>query len=359
MWKYGNALPVANSSAIVSLNEGNTPLLKARLYPRCEVFLKNETVNPTGSHKDRALSIGITKALEFGFDTCMLYSDGSAALSSAAYAARAGIRNITLAPAGTPESRLLPLMIYDSIVLEYQGSGAEALAWVHEACQSLGIYETTTYRRANPYESEGPKTISYEIAEDLGRVPDWVVVPVGGGGTLSGIWRGFVELKQRGVTTKLPRMAGVLPAGYRLLELGMQQGAANNDDLRQLGGFEAPESAQAKIAMTFPPDGLEAIAAIRDSGGLFLYASDAEALAAQQRLGAREGIYAEVSATAPLVAIDQLIGMGLVEKEQQTVAIISGSGFRETGELGRSLAVKKNAISQSTGIADLKRLLHL
>ena len=124
MWKYGKRLPVASGSAIVSLDEGKTPLLKTKIYGGHEVLLKNETVNPTGSHKDRALSIGITKAVEFGFDTCMLYSDGSAALSSAAYAARAGIRNITLAPAGTPDSRLLPLMIYDSTVLEYQGNGA-------------------------------------------------------------------------------------------------------------------------------------------------------------------------------------------------------------------------------------------
>ncbi len=236
----------------MSLDEGNTPLLKTRIYGGYEVLLKNETVNPTGSHKDRALSIGITKAVEFGIDTCMLYSDGSAALSSAAYAARAGIRNITLAPAGTPDSRLLPLMIYDSIILEYQGNGAEALSWVHAACRSLGIYETTTYRRANPYESEGPKTISFEIVEDLGGVPDWVVVPVGGGGTVSGIWRGFVELKHRGVTSELPRMVGVLPAGYRLLELGMQQSATTDDDLRQLAKFDVPDSAQAKIAMSFP-----------------------------------------------------------------------------------------------------------
>ena len=359
MWKYFRALPIGRESAIVSLDEGNTPLLKTKIYGGYEVLLKNETVNPTGSHKDRAISIGITKAVEFGFDTCMLYSDGSAALSSAAYAARAGIRNITLAPAGTPDSRLLPLMIYDSIILEYQGNGAEALSWVHAACRYLGIYETTTYRRANPYESEGPKTISYEIAEELGGVPDWIVVPVGGGGTVSGIWRGFVDLKHRGITSKLPRMAGVLPAGYRLLELAMQQGATTDDDLRRLAKFEVPDSAQAKIAMSFPPDGLEAIAAIRDSGGLFLYASDAEALAAQQRLGAREGIYAEISAAAPLVAVDQLIEKGLIQKSQRTVAVISGSGFRETGELGRSLAVRKTAIHETTGIAELKKVLQL
>src|ERR1035438_10457005 len=167
IWRYRRRLPVDPLTEIVSMGEGGTPQLRAESQPDFELFLKNETTNPTGSHKDRALSIGITKAREFGFDTCMLYSDGSAPLSSAAYAARAGMLNIALVPRGTSSNRLLPLLAYSSVVLEFAGDAADALDWVHEACQSLGIYETSTYRKANPYESEGPKTISYEIFEDL------------------------------------------------------------------------------------------------------------------------------------------------------------------------------------------------
>jgi threonine synthase len=155
IWRYRRRLPVDPLTEIVSMGEGGTPQLRAESQPDFELFFKNETTNPTGSHKDRALSIGITKAREFGFDTCMLYSDGSAALSSAAYAARAGMRNIALVPRGTSINRLLPLIAYSSVVLEFAGDASDALDWVHEACQSLGIYETSTYRKANPYESEG------------------------------------------------------------------------------------------------------------------------------------------------------------------------------------------------------------
>ena len=181
MWRYRAVLPVRPDSEIVTLGEGLTPLQKSRSTGRGEIYLKNECVNPTGSHKDRSLSIGLTKALEFGYDAVMLYSDGSAALSSAAYAARAQCRNITVLPADAPDFRAVPLAFYNSVILKYTGPNAEALKWVNQACQTLGLFETTTYRLANPYQAEGPKTIGLEIFEQLGSVPDWIVVPLGGG----------------------------------------------------------------------------------------------------------------------------------------------------------------------------------
>jgi threonine synthase len=357
MWRYRQRLPVAPGAVIVSLDEGGTPLLRAKSQARFELFLKNETVNPTGSHKDRALSIGITKAREFGFDTCMLYSDGSAALSSAAYAACAGMRNIALVPKGTSDNRLLPLMIYNSVVLEFAGDAADALDWVHETCQFLGIYETSTYRKANPYESEGPKTISYEIFEDLGEAPDWVVVPVGGGGTLAGIWRGFCDLYRWELTRKIPRVVGVLPKGYRLLELGLTRGLETDEDLRKLADFDVPETAQVKIAMSWPPDGVEAIRAVRESKGHFLFGSDKEAWLAQRTLGAREGIYAEVSAAVALVGVEKLHQQGCIGDGEKVVAIVSGSGFRETAELARHLPAKRIKVDRKNGISKLRRLL--
>jgi threonine synthase len=357
MWRYRQRLPVDVRAAIVSMGEGGTPQLRAQSQTRFELFLKNETLNPTGSHKDRALSIGITKAREFGFDTCMLYSDGSAALSSAAYAARAGMRNIALVPRGTSDNRLLPLMVYDSEVLEFAGDAADALAWVHEACQSLGIYETSTYRKANPYESEGPKTIGYEIFEDLGEAPDWVVVPVGGGGTLAGIWRGFCDLYDMGLTRKIPRIVGVLPEGFRLLQLGLTRGVETGEDLRKLADFDLPETAQVKIAMSWPPDGIEAIRAVRESDGQFLFASDKEAWQAQGMLGAREGIYAEVSAAVALVGVENLHKQGYIADGEKVVAIVCGSGFRETAELAPHVPAKRIEVNRTNGFDKLKRLL--
>ncbi|MGA7409764.1 MAG: pyridoxal-phosphate dependent enzyme [Bryobacteraceae bacterium] len=355
MWKYHRLLPVRDLSKIVTLGEGNTPLTRARNGHGVELFLKNETVNPTGSHKDRALSIAMTKAAEFGFDACMLYSDGSAALSSAAYAARAGMRNIALVPQGSPDNRLLPLMVYDSIVLEYIGPAAEALEWAHAACQELKLYETTTYQLANPYQSEGPKTIAYEILDQLGAAPDWCLVPVGGGGTLAGVWRGFCDLRDRGKITKLPKLAGILPQHYILLQTGLDNEVTTDLELRSLGrassGDEsAPHTAQAKLAMAFPPDGIEAIAAIRGSGGLFLNVSDAEAFAAQLELGSTEGIYVEISAAVSVAALKRLRENGMIKSKETVVVLLCGSGFRETGELARTLPVRKLQVDRHSGM---------
>ena len=362
MWKYSRLLPVQDKSKIVSLGEGNTPLTRAKANLGVNLFLKNETMNPTGSHKDRALSVAITKAAEFGFDTCMLYSDGSAALSSAAYAARAGIRNVALVPQGSPDSRLLPLLVYDSIVLEYKGSAAEALDWVHEVCQELKLYETTTYRLANPYQSEGSKTIAYEIADKLGRAPDWCLVPVGGGGTLAGIWRGFCDLRERGEITALPRLAGILPQHYTLLQDGLASGITTDLELRGLGGANwanepAAHTAQAKLAMVFPPDGIEAISAIRDSRGLFLDVPDEDAFAAQLELGSREGIYTEISAAVSIAALKKLRASNAITAGETVVALLCGSGFRETGELARMLPVKKLQVDSDSGLETLSRVL--
>lgn len=362
MWRYGCLLPVGDVSKIVTLGEGNTPLIRARADLGTRFFLKNETGNPTGSHKDRALSIAITKAAEFGFKTCMLYSDGSAALSSAAYAARAGIANIAVVPEHSPDYRLLPLMVYDSIVVEYIGPAAEALDWVHAACQELKLYETTTYRLANPYQSEGPKTIAYEIVEQLDGVPNWCIVPVGGGGTLAGIWRGFCELRDRGEIAMLPKLAGILPQHYALLREALDGKVTTDLDLRRLAHNSSrdestPKTAQAKLAMAFPPDGIEAIAAIRDSGGVFVNVSDDDALTSQLALGSTEGIYVEISAAVSVAALKRLRDSNTVKRGETVVALLCGSGFRETGELARTLPVKKLQVNQRSGMETLARLL--
>jgi len=357
MWRYRDLLPIRPQSKIVSLHEGFTPLQKTRCHKQAEVYLKNETLNPTGSHKDRALSVGMTKALEFGYDTVMLYSDGSTSLASAAYAARAGVRNITLVPPGMPDFRLLPLVIYNSTVLEYHGNAAEALDWVHDACQRLGIYETSTYRRANPYESEGPKTIAYEIFEQLERAPDWLVVPVGGGATLAAIWRGFVELEAAHLISKRPRMVAVLPQGYDILESAMREGVKSEKDFRALTLQTAPPTLQAKIAMPCPPDGLEVMAALRESNGLLLYANDDEALASQRRLGACEGMYAEPSAAVSFTGVEKLLEMKKVQEGETIVAVITGSGFRETGTIAERVKIKKFSIDPDSGIETLQQIL--
>jgi threonine synthase len=319
------------------------------------LFYKNETMNPTGSQKDRALSVSITKAVELGYKTVMLYSDGSTALSSAAYAARAGLRSLTLVAQGTPEYRLLPLAFYNSMVLEYKGNSAEALSWTREVCEALDIYETTTYRRANQYGIDGMKTVSYEIAEELGDAPAWIVVPVGGGGTLCSIWIGFQELYKRGETSRCPRFAAVLPSGYSLLETAMAEGISDEEIFRSMTMNEPPETIQAKTAMAFPPDGLETIEAMKSSDGRFFYCTDKQAMQGQMLLG-QEGIFAEPSAGAVMTGVEALASMDL-DPDDTVVAIVTGSGFRELGAVAGAVRLKKSLIDPSTGLEQIRRLI--
>ena len=356
MWRYRSSLPIAPDSVPVTLGEGLTPLLRARSGPPgMRLFLKNETINPTGSHKDRALSVSITKAIELGHSAVMLYSDGSTALSSAAYAARAGLRSFVVVAMGTPDYRVLPLYIYNSTVLEYQGSSAEALAWTSRACRAVGLYETTTYRAADPYGAEGAKTISFEIVEQVDGVPAWVIVPVGGGGTISAIWRGFQELYEEGKIASRPRLAAVLPNGYSLLERAFVAGASTDDDLRALMMPVLPPTIQVKTAMAYPPDGIEAIRAIRESNGLFFYATDDQVLQGQRRLG-QEGVFAEPSAASVMTAADRLSKLGIAAQDT-VVAIITGSGFRELGAMTHSIQIERQLVDSISGIDNIRRLL--
>ncbi len=357
MWRYRAVLPVRPESEVVTLGEGYTPLQKSRHTNHCEVYVKNECLNPTGSHKDRALSIGLTKGLEFGYDTVMLYSDGSAALSSAAYAARAQCRNIAVLSADTPDHRAVPLAFYNSIILRYEGPSPEAVTWVNQACRTFGLFETTTYRRANPYQAEGPKTIGLEIFEQLGRVPDWVVVPLGGGGTLAGIWRAFVGLKVDKETTRLPHMVGVLPAGYTRLALALDRGICSQDELDALEVPAAPVTIQIKIAMSEPPDGIDALEAIRESSGRLLFATDPEAVEAQQTLGSIEGIFAEPSASVAWVGVEKLLLAQEVHEGETVIAVVTGSGFRELQAASPFVRPLIVPVTPASGFSTLERLL--
>lgn len=357
LWRYRDLLPVQPESDLVTLYEGWTPLEFSEIECPGEVYIKNETRNPTGSHKDRALALAVTKAREFGRDAVMLYSDGSTALASAAYAARAGLHSIVVVGRRVPDYRLLPLAVYGSHVLEFQGSAAQALDWVHEVCQKLGIFETTTYRLANPYSMEGPKTIGYEIYEQLDGVPDWIVVPVGSGATLAGIWQAFNDLQRLGQVDRLPRMVGVLPEGYEMLATALEQSLQSDQQLRDLAPTDAPATIQVKIAMAFPPDGLEAVAAVRQSGGLFVTASDEEAVEGQLVLGAMQGLYAEPSAAVVVVGIEKLKEMKKIKPGEIVVAVVTGSGFRETGAINGRVPLVRTPVEPAFGDRVVERLL--
>jgi threonine synthase len=359
IWRFIDLLPLDNPEQIVTLQEGNTPLIPTNLSAELGIraFWKWEGGNPTGAQKDRGLAVAIAKGREFGFEAAIIASTGSAGLSSAAYAARAGMKHACLVSRDAPLPRVMPMVALGSAVFGVAGTIEDTLELLAAACDTLGAYETTTYRRANPYQSEGAKTLGYEIFLQFGSVPDWIVVPVGGGGTLGSIWRAFSDLRALGVIDRMPRLAGVQPADYNALQIAEENGLSTDAELRGLAWPAAPPTVLVKLQHTYPYDGEEALAAIRGSGGAVCVATDEEAFAAQRRIGASDGIYAEPSSTVTLTAIEALVAAGRIEPGQSVVGVLTGSGHRETHVLVERADAPLEVITAADGEQRLARFL--
>jgi threonine synthase len=359
IWRFIDLLPVENPEQIVSLQEGNTPLIPSHLSDALGIraFWKWEGANPTGAQKDRGLAVAIAKGRELGFEAAIIASTGSAGLSSAAYAARAGMKHAVLVSRNAPMARVMPMIALGSAVFEVDGTIEDTLELLAAACNNLGAYETTTYRKANPYQSEGAKTLGYEIFLQHGSVPDWIVVPVGGGGTLGSIWRAFQDLRAIGLIDRMPHMVGVQPADYNALEIAERTGLTTDAELRRLLWSNTPSTVLVKLQHTYPYDGEEALTAIRESGGSVSVATDEEAFAAQGRIGATDGIYAEPSSTVVLTAIEELVTDGRIEPGQSVVGVLTGSGHRETHVLFERGQAAVEVITAADGEARLARFL--
>ncbi len=329
MWRYWPLLPISDPDKLITLDEGQTPLLRSRAYAQAQVYLKDETRNPTGSHKDRPLSLALNHARSIGATTSFVVSAGSTGISNAALAARVGLRSVTIMSKGAPAARIYPLFAFGSQILEVDGDIDRLIAQVIQICHNQGLYLSSTSRDSNPYQSEGCKTIAYELFEQLGRVPDWIIVPVGGGGTLAAIWRGFLDLQALGQIGTLPKMVGVQPRDYNALEVALNRGMESWDEVLALDYADAPPSLLVKLAHGHPPDGMEALEAVRASGGLFLSVPDEEALDAQLSFSRNEGLYIEPSTGVVPAALNRLLAEGRIQPQETVVALVCGGGFRE------------------------------
>jgi threonine synthase len=338
IWRYRDLLPIPPDAEPVTLGEGLTPLVRANLDLGVETWWKNESLNPSGSQKDRAMSVAFTRARAFGIKAAFVASAGSTALAAAAYAARAGIRCVVLVGDDASERRLLPIAAYGARVFRVRGSVDDALDLLDRAVRTIGLHDVSTRRAGNPAQAEGPKTIAYEIVETLGRVPDWVVVPTGGGGTLAALHRGFEELREMGRADRLPRLASFQPAGYDTFPPALEHGWVTDADLRANAFVERPPTVQVKIAHTYAPDGALALAAIRASDGTALTVSDEEAIQGLRQLAAVEGIFAEPSSGGVVAAVRRLEARGLVKPDDVVVGLVGGNGFRELEVTERSMS---------------------
>jgi len=326
MARWREYLPVTEATPFISLNEGSTPLihspkLSARVGRGCEVYIKYEGMNPTGSFKDRGMTMAISKAVEEGAKAVICASTGNTSAAAAAYAARASVACIVLLPAGKIAfGKLAQAFMYGAKVVAIDGNFDDALNLVREIGETEPI---AIVNSINPYRLEGQKTASFEIIEVLGDAPDVHVLPVGNAGNISAYWMGYQEFHKLGKATKLPRMAGFQAAGSAPIFYGKV--------------VDNPETIATAIRIGNPASWDLASAAIRDSSGSIDIVTDAEILSAQQWLAANEGIFVEPASAASIAGLFKALGaqagpsqhIAKVAEGSRIVCTVTGHGLKD------------------------------
>jgi threonine synthase len=332
IWRYADLLP-ASAPGAVDLGGGFTPLIRAdRLAAALglgELWLKNDTVNPTGSFKDRVVSVALSKARELGFKVASCASTGNLANSVAAHAARAGMRSVVFIPSDLEPAKVVMTGIFGGQVVAVDGSYDD----VNRLCAELaGDFHDWAFVNVNirSYYAEGSKTLAYEVAEQLGwRAPDHVVVPVGSGSQLCKIAKGFEELEKVGL---IPPGGGPAGAG-RVRVSGAQADGCSPVATAFASGADyvrpvKPSTIAKSIAIGNPADGVFALDVVRASGGSVASASDAEIIEAIGLLARTEGIFAETAAGTTIAVLAKLAASGAIRPDEQVVAYVTGNGLK-------------------------------
>jgi len=330
---YRQYLPVTADTPIITLHEGKTPLIPvpaiADLIGRqVKVYVKYDGLNPTGSFKDRGMTMAISKAKEAGAEAVVCASTGNTSASAAAYAKRGGMKAFVLIPDGyVALGKLAQALLYGAEVLAIQGNFDRALTIVREVADK---YPITLVNSVNPYRIEGQKTAAFEVVEDLGFAPDWLCVPVGNAGNITAYWMGFNEYCQEGRCDHLPRMMGFQAAGSAPLVLGHP--------------VENPDTIASAIRIGNPASWQKALAVREASGGAFNMVTDEEILHAYQLLASEEGVFCEpasASSVAGLLKCKDDVPTGAT-----IVCVLTGNGLKDP-----DIAIKASDTRLKQGIA--------
>lgn len=338
--RYREFLPVTDKTPLISLHEGNTPLIHApRLSEQLgvQLYVKYEGLNPTGSFKDRGMVMAVAKAVEEGSKTIMCASTGNTSAAAAAYAARSGLRCIVLIPSGNIAlGKLAQAIAYGAEVIAIDGNFDEALDIVREITAGEPI---TLVNSVNPYRIEGQKTAAFEICDVLGDAPDILAIPVGNAGNITAYWRGFKEYQAAGKAKRLPHMYGFQAAGAAPLVLGHP--VAN------------PETIATAIRIGNPASKEGAQNAIRESDGLVDSVTDEEILQAYQLLAKSEGVFCEPASAASLAGIIKLRKAGKLQEGATVACVLTGNGLKDpnialklVGEEPRKVPATREAVME-------------
>ncbi len=323
--RYKAYLPVSSNTPVVTLNEGNTPLIFSAVLSKiisAEVYLKYEGLNPTGSFKDRGMTLAVSKAREEGSKMVICASTGNTSASAAAYAARAGIKCMVLIPEGAIAlGKLAQALIHGARVLAIKGNFDEALNLVKEVSAK---YPVTLVNSLNPFRIEGQKTAAFEICDFLGEAPDFQCMPVGNAGNITAYWKGYKEYQSKGISHKLPKMLGFQAAGAAPIVMGKV--------------IKNPKTIATAIKIGNPASWKQAENARDESGGLIDMVSDKEIIAAYQLLAEKEGVFVEPASAASVAGLLKLAKKGyfneyrvssIEHQAMKIVCVLTGHGLKD------------------------------
>lgn len=319
--RYRKFFPVTPDTPIVTLNEGATPLIRSIFMSElvgCDVFLKYEGLNPTGSFKDRGMTMAISKAKEEGAKVVMCASTGNTSASAAAYASRAKMKCVVLIPEGAiAMGKLAQAMIHGATVLAIKGNFDEALMLVRDITDK---YPITLVNSINPYRIEGQKSGAFEICDDLNGAPEYHAIPVGNAGNITAYWKGYKEYKKAGIINTLPVMLGFQASGSAPIV---------KDRI-----IKNPQTIATAIKIGNPASWKNAVAAKNESGGLIDMVTDNEILKAYKMLASKDGVFVEPASAASVAGVIKLVTKGYfrkqkISKNSKIVCVLTGHGLKD------------------------------
>lgn len=318
VWRYRELLPVTIPP--VTLQEGGTPLYHLeRLGEEMglkHLYAKHEGMNPSGSFKDRGMTVGVSMALQLKKKSVACASTGNTSASLAVYAAKAGIPAVVLLPAGkVAVGKVAQALMHGAKVISIRGNFDRALEMTHELCITHGLYLLNSI---NPFRLEGQKTMGFEALDQLGDVPDRFVLPVGNAGNISAVHKAFMELEELDLIDRLPKMTGIQAAGSSPVVRAIRE------DLAEVIPEKNPETVATAIRIGAPVNAEKALTAIRKTGGLAESVTDDEILRMQQDLARKEGIGVEPASAASVAGIRKLVEMGTIDRDEKIVCIVTG-----------------------------------
>ncbi|MEN3006604.1 MAG: threonine synthase [Candidatus Methanosuratincola petrocarbonis] len=329
VWRYREFIPIEEGAEIVTLDEGGTPLYRCDRLAKWagvrSLFIKYEGRNPTGSFKDRGMTVGVTKAKSLGSKAVACASTGNTSASLAAYAARSGLTCYVILPSGkVAMGKLAQALMHGAKVISVKGNFDQALKLVMDISRSMGIYLLNSI---NPWRLEGQKTLAFELVDQLGHVPEVVAVPMGNCGNISAIWKGFVELEGAGLIREKPRMFGVQAAGAAPVVEMLRK------NLERLSPVKAPETVATAIRIGNPVNWPKAVNAIRSSSGLYDSVTDDEIIETQKMIACLEGIGVEPASAASVAGVRKAVLSGSIPKDSEIVCVCTGHLLKDPEEV--------------------------